>query len=141
MPSARGTSYLEKRLFTVAQKTLSYLSLKDSSVRIFLLSGAEMCELEKKAGMRRPGHVPNVLSFAEPKGFPHPETRRKLLGEVYVNKDLATYGFLELVYLLIHGILHLVGYSHEKKNDILNMEVLEREIYKKVLRNNNQRIF
>ncbi len=118
----------------VAQKTLSYLSFDNYSIEIFLLSAKEMRELEKKAGIRRPSHTPNVLSFAEPAGFPHPETKKKVLGEVYVNKYLASRGFMELAHLLIHGILHLMGYSHSKKNDILRMEALERKICEKIFR-------
>ena len=122
------------RLSVIAQKTLSHLSFKNCTVKIFLLSGREMREFEGKTGMRRANrHTPNVLSFAEPAGFPHPETEDKLLGEVYLNKGLAAHGFEELAYLLIHGILHIMGYSHEGKNDILKMEALEREICKKVL--------
>ncbi len=134
MPAARGTRDLEKRLSMVARKTLSYLSFKNSEVKILLLSGKEMRELERKMGMQRPRHTPNVLSFTEPAGFPHPESKGKLLGEVYVNRDVSEQGYGELAYLLIHGILHLLGYSHKKKNDILKMEALEREICEKVVR-------
>ena len=125
---------LAGRLSVIAQKTLSDLSLKNCTVKIFLLSGKEMRDFEEKTGMRRANrHTPNVLSFSEPEGFPHPETEGKLIGEVYLNKDLAARGFDGLAYLLIHGILHIMGYSHEEKNDILKMEALEQEICKKVL--------
>lgn len=132
---AGGSRHLNGHLSVIARKTLSYLSLKNSTVRIFLLSGKEMRALEKRAGIRTSGrHTPNVLSFSEPRGFPHPETKKKLLGEIYLNKDLSAYGFDNLAYLFIHGVLHLLGYSHERKSDILHMETLEREICEKVLR-------
>ena len=134
MPAVRGLRTLHERLSVVAERTLSYLCSNTSVVRVFLLSGKEMRALEKKVGMGRADHTPNVLSFEEPAGFPHPETKGRVLGEVYLNKDLAAHGFREFAYLLIHGILHLLGYSPTEKNDILRMEALERKICEKVFK-------
>jgi len=33
-----------------------------------------------------------------------------------------------LAHLVIHGVLHLAGYDHEKSRDALRMEALERRI-------------
>ncbi|OGZ53582.1 MAG: hypothetical protein A3B25_00570 [Candidatus Ryanbacteria bacterium RIFCSPLOWO2_01_FULL_48_26] len=135
MPAVHGSRNLSERLSVVAERALSFLSFDNSTVEIFLLSGKEMLKLEKRVGLRKAaGHTPNVLSFTEPIGFPRPETKKRILGEVYVNKDLAKHGFGELAYLLVHGILHLIGYSHTKKNDILQMEALEKKICEKIFR-------
>ena len=136
MPVIRGYRNIYDRLVLVARKSLKQLSFADYTVHIFLLDGTEMKKLEERAGLQKQkNHVPNVLSFPEPAGFPHPETEVKLLGEVYLNKDLASEGFEELAYLLIHGILHLLGYSHDKKNDILLMEETEWKICEKIFNN------
>ncbi len=134
MLAARGSRSLHERLSAVAERALLSLASPASTVEIFLLSSEEMHNLEKKVGMQRAGHVPNVLSFGEPEAFPHPETKKKMLGEVYLNKDLAVRGVQDLAYLLVHGILHLMGYSHAKKNDTLEMEHLEQQICEKIFR-------
>jgi probable rRNA maturation factor len=69
----------------------------------------------------------DVLSF--PLGDPD------LLGEVYISLQRAkvqarAYGLTyeeELKRLLVHGLLHLMGYDHIKKADRLTMEERERQ--------------
>jgi hypothetical protein len=76
-------------------------------------------------------YIPSVLSFVEPKRFPHPETRGKFLGEICLNRDLRPSGERRLGRLLIHGLLHISGYSHDKKSDTLKMEKLEKKLTQK----------
>jgi len=80
----------------------------------------------------------NVISFAMREGEDaglHPE----LLGDVIVSADTAARDAAEadlsfeseLCFLLLHGILHLLGYDHENGNeaDALRMEARERELF------------
>jgi len=80
----------------------------------------------------------NVISFAMQEGEGselHPE----LLGDVVISADTAARDAAEadspfvseLYFLLLHGILHLLGYDHERgtAQQALIMEEKEREIY------------
>lgn len=67
----------------------------------------------------------NVLSYPAPADMPRPDWDGRFLGELYVNPREARARGEQLQTLLIHGILHLVGYDHEQKKDILDMQAEE----------------
>ncbi len=80
----------------------------------------------------------NVISFAQQEGEGAgicPE----LLGDVVISADTAardaaeaeTTFFSEMCFLLIHGILHLLGYDHERgtEEQAAEMEAKERELF------------
>ncbi len=120
----------EKRLNRLAKMVLRNLKKSGKSVEILLLSERELGRLKARFGLKNKGKKPDVFAFPEPPGFPHPENRmRKSLGEIYLNREL---GVKRLKPLLIHGILHLAGYAHEKKNDILRMEAIEERLIREV---------
>lgn len=78
--------------------------------------------LNKK--FRNENKTTSVLTFVEPKNFPHPESPLKFLGEIYLNS-----GYLNkknLASLIAHGLLHLLGFQHKKKNDRIKMEAKEK---------------
>ncbi|HUZ92852.1 MAG TPA: rRNA maturation RNase YbeY [Candidatus Paceibacterota bacterium] len=118
---------LEKELDLAVRRILKKLKKPRTSVDVVLLSARELDRLKDRFGLKKPGKKPDVLSFPEPAGFPHPEKGPSLLGEIYLNRELAPE---RLRYLLIHGILHLLGYTHEKRGDILRMEKKEKELMK-----------
>jgi probable rRNA maturation factor len=74
----------------------------------------------------------NVLSFEGSSAGPHPAS----LGDVVLaletiageakqqGKSLGDH----VAHLVVHGVLHLMGYDHEKRGEALRMERLEREI-------------
>lgn len=76
----------------------------------------------------------NVLSFPAPEGFPRPDVKKgtKALGEIYLNPGYIEKHDENLVYMLIHGFLHLLGYDHKKKSDRIIMEKREQELLKKL---------
>ena len=86
-----------------------------------------MTRLKKKFLPREKG-LPNVLAFPEPEHWPHPEKKNTSLGEIYLNRDLVKGDIKELTKLLIHGMLHLLGYDHKKKNDRIVMERMEKRL-------------
>ena len=126
-----------------AREILRLLRLKNSRAEIVVLKDGEMNALRAKLKelvdfkgreakkIVREKQV-SVLSFPEPKGFPHPENGKKMMGEVYLNKDFARGRRDVILRLLIHGILHLAGYEHEGKRDTIRMEKREKEIFKKI---------
>ena len=73
--------------------------------------------------------VANVLSFVEPLNFPHPETKTRFLGEIYLNFIDSDKFVVSCQYLLIHAILHLLGYTHKGKSDRMKMEKKENHVY------------
>lgn len=134
----------EAYLRRMAAELLHSLSAKNSFVQIFLLPDSKMRAMAKKVGalprvrntkmgreLRADQHV-NVLSFPEKTQFPSLDGVRSL-GEVYLNYDWAEGKTEILVYLLIHGILHLLGYRHGKKRDTMKMEKLEKNLWRHVL--------
>ncbi|MDO8504631.1 MAG: rRNA maturation RNAse YbeY [Candidatus Liptonbacteria bacterium] len=139
-----GIKSAESGLRLEAEELLRFLGKQGVTAGIFLLSGREMLILCKRAGstgvikktkmgreLRRGEHL-NVLAFPEKTRFPAPGTAPSL-GEVYINYDLAEKKKETLTALLIHGILHLLGYRHEAKRDIIRMEKLEKKLWGHVL--------
>lgn len=74
----------------------------------------------------------NVLSFPAPKNFPRPDISEKALGEIYLNPEYIQSHGENLIYMLIHGFLHLLGYDHKKKGDIIRMENKEAQLLKQL---------
>ena len=120
----------EPKLLRLADKILKTLKVKGSTLDIFLLDNNSIMRL--KARFINKKTEPNVLAFPEPSHFPHPETKKKYLGEIYLNKDILKKSPDRAKALLLHGILHLLGYDHKKKSDILKMESLEAKLLKKI---------
>jgi len=66
-----------------------------------------------------------------------------VLGDVVISVDTAERDAAkarwsageEIVYLLIHGILHLLGYNHENtsRKESLRMQQKEKELFRKVI--------
>jgi len=121
-------AWTEKKLAAAAVKLMKQLNVRGATLDIFLLPHAEIKTL--KAHFIKKQTEPNVLAFPEPIHFPHPEIRRraKYLGEVYLNKDIVRKTPARAEALLLHGMLHLLGYDHEKKADALKMERVEKRV-------------
>ena len=98
---------------------------------VTLLSSRAMRRLTWKFLKER--GVADVLAFPEPKHFPHPETRSKVLGEIYLNTEEAKRRPSRLLFLVIHGVLHLVGYDHLTRRDRMKMGYLEERLLKRFL--------
>lgn len=82
----------------------------------------------------------NVLSFSQTEGE-HPGAQPDLLGDVVICADRAADDAAELgysndemvLYLLIHGILHLIGYDHEASPEAEAMEAKVERIFLQIL--------
>jgi probable rRNA maturation factor len=80
----------------------------------------------------------NVISFAMQEGE-GAGVQPGLLGDVVISADTAARDAAEagvafeseLYFLLLHGILHLLGYDHERgtEEEARNMEAREREVF------------
>lgn len=118
---------VQRRLEAAAGKVLVDLHIKNAKAAVFLLKHEEMRRLKVRFASKKCRGAIDVLAFPEPSGFPHPEESARFLGEIYVNKNLAKQGYRHLKFLVVHGLLHLLGYSHEKKSDIVKMERMEKK--------------
>jgi probable rRNA maturation factor len=120
----------EPKLARLAQKMLKALGVRAATMDIILLDNESIAALKARFIKKRT--EPNVLSFPEPAHFPHPETKKKYLGEIYLNRDILKRSPERAKALLLHGVLHLLGYDHIKKADMIEMEALEKKILKKL---------
>lgn len=96
-------------------------------VTVILLPNAELRRL-KKTHLRKDVPIVDVLSFPAAEGFPHPDSRFPALGEIYLNRDIAAKDPDRAEALVIHGLLHLLGYRHHRNRDRIEMEKLEKRV-------------
>jgi len=122
----------ERKLARLAQKMLEALGVRAATLDIILLDNEKIAAL--KARFIKKKTEPNVLSFPEPAQFPHPETKKRYLGEIYLNRDILKKSPERTSALLLHGVLHLLGYDHMKKADRIKMEALEKKTLEKFLK-------
>ena len=137
----------EKTTKKRAEKILKTLKIKNAAVEINLINNSKMRLINKK--FRGKNMATNILSFVESKNFPHPELKRgksgpknRFLGEIYLNiNKVADFSgnksHLGLDQLLAHGLLHLLGYIHNTKNDRMKMERKERGVLSRITTNLN----
>lgn len=110
----------------VLLRVLKVLRRERAAVFVYLVSDGEIRRLNGRFRGKR--QATNVLSFPEPKGFPHPEGGGRPLGDVYLAPDYIASRGENIVYLLIHGLLHLLGYTHDMERDKMRMERREASI-------------
>jgi len=84
----------------------------------------------------------NVLSFPANQHFPRPDLsgikRKNYFGEIYLNPEYIQKKGESLVFMLVHGFLHLFRYDHEKKDDRIRMEKKERQLMKFLTANDDK---
>lgn len=116
----------KKFLEKIAIKTLNFLNFEEKTeVSLVIIGEARMRKLNKK--YRGKNRVTDVLAFDYGEIFiclPQAKKQAKRLGHS-LEQELAT--------LLIHGILHLAGYSDKTKEDYNKMVKKQEEIWRKVI--------
>ena len=118
-----------KRLENLAREALVFLGHKDSFVEVNLVSSSLMRSLNLK--FRGKDSTTNILSFGVPQEFPKPhKTLPNFLGEVYLDQAYIKSRDENIDYLLIHGLLHLLGFGHERYDDRIKMTKLESKMRK-----------
>ena len=125
-PQARILKRFGQRLF-------SYLKKDNIQLEVYLVGDKEMGFLNRK--FRGKNKVADVLSFAADPKFVYPPSRLKRLGEIYLNisyvrKNDVNGRKLLMSKLFIHGLLHLLGYTHRWKRDRIKMESIENRLIK-----------
>ena len=114
----RRAPALAARLGRGARRLLSALRLGDAELSLLLVSDAEMRKLNRQ--WRGRDRTTDVLAFAQREGAGG--APGGLLGDVVISVDTARRQAAERGHpltvegerLLIHGVLHLLGYDHER---------------------------
>ncbi len=131
-----------KKFRKIAKTILTDLALPDAEVSISFVDDLQIQELNRRyRGRDKPT---NVLAFSMRDGefvSLHPQ----LLGDVVISVDTARrqsnrFGLNEMetiILLMIHGILHLLGYEHEgTKKGAREMTLKQKELLQKALQKN-----
>ncbi|CCQ91971.1 putative metalloprotease PERMA_1963 [Nitrospina gracilis 3/211] len=118
-----------------ARRVLSALDLENEELSILLTDDARIHELNLQ--YRDKDQATDVLSFPQDEDAVN-ETGDRLLGDVVLSVETADRQAHdhhlslqeELILLLIHGILHLMGYDHEtSRKDASFMKSKTQEIF------------
>lgn len=124
-----------RRLRARARRLLRVLGRTDAELSIALVDDAEMRELSGR--YRSLPRTTDVLAFALAEG-PHAERRGAMLGDVVVSVDTARAQARrarrslddEVLRLLIHGTLHLLGHDHARAAEARRMRAEERRLWR-----------
>ena len=118
----------------VINHTLEVMDAKESIFTIIFVTPEEIHELNKQ--YRRVDRVTDVISFALEDAHDVSLTDVRVLGDIYIcidrmKEQAIEYGHSEtreLSFLTVHGLLHLLGYDHQTKEDEEVMFGLQRKI-------------
>ena len=122
----------------MARSILDDLGLSDPEISILLLDDAQITELNRR--FRSRNYPTDVLSFPMA-GGPYPAINPHLLGDVVISVETALRQarerdcslHTEIAGLLIHGILHLIGYDHERSAaQRMKMRRLEKKLLQRL---------
>jgi len=120
---------MEKKIKIAAETILKILGISGRSLEVFLVPDDVMRDINKK--YRGKNKATNILSF-ESADMPCPPGSARPLGTIYLAPKYITNHNEDIRYLLLHGILHLLGYSHEKSaREAKVMERKEQEVISK----------
>jgi probable rRNA maturation factor len=115
-----------KEIRQIAERVLIEEGIEEGEVSVVLAGDELLLELNRK--YRGVDKTTDVLAF--------PFEEEECLGEVIISVDAArdqarAYGHSikeEIKILLVHGILHLIGYDHEVEEEASKMQARERGI-------------
>jgi len=120
-----------------ARRLLGEIGRPDAELSLALVDDAAIAELnERDRGRRGPT---DVLSYSLLEG-PHAERRGRMLGDVVISVDTAARQARrgrralddELLRLLIHGVLHLLGHDHAEREEARAMRAEERRLWRAI---------
>lgn len=133
---AAGRAFSAHQVKKIALGILELLDKNQAELSVALVDNAEIRKLNAK--FRAKDYSTDVLSFPAGDALP-PEAR--LLGDVVISVEKAKEQAKErrrslkeeMALLLIHGIVHLLGYDHERSaKEAKLMGRLEKKIYRKL---------
>ncbi|MGE5219082.1 MAG: rRNA maturation RNase YbeY [Chloroflexota bacterium] len=131
-----GRKYRSRAFKKIALAVLDIAGQKAAELSLALIGNGEMQKLN--ARYRGKDYPTDVLSFPAGVGLP---VAAPLLGDVIISVEKAAEQAkerrhpldYEMVTLLIHGVVHLLGYDHERSaKEARLMKRLEQRIYRQL---------
>lgn len=118
-----GVDFNYEYLHDVIKKTLAHEKAENSCFSIIFVGNEEIQEINKK--YRNIDKITDVISFAFEDNEDIVYNEIRVLGDIYVCiprmlEQAQTYEHSkkrELSFLVVHGLLHLLGYDHIKKEE------------------------
>jgi rRNA maturation RNase YbeY len=129
-----GRKFSSRKLKTIARKVLELLEQTEAELSLALVGNAEIRKLN--ARYRRKDYPTDVLSFPTDDRL---RAATRLLGDVVISVEKAKQQARErgrsldeeMASLVIHGVVHLLGYDHERSaREARLMSRLEKKIYR-----------
>ena len=125
--------YFEKKLKKIS-KILKFTKIRNITFTILLTNSTNMKKLNKK--FRNKNKPTNILSFPffTLKSLKLIKQKNFYVGDIAVsfeiiNSHSKNNNFIsEFDKLWVHGLLHLLGYSHKKNKDYFKMNKMEKKI-------------
>ena len=136
---------IKKNLFEKIIKLVLGAEKKQGEISVVLVNSQEIKKINKK--YRGKNEITDVISFSNKdvkNNFVlHP--KEKQLGEIFLcpeklkksAKESETDFDSEFARSFIHGILHLLGYDHKNKKELLKMEKKEKKYFQIVTNKGN----
>ncbi len=116
---------LERHLASVMRKVLQHLRKERCIVELTLLTDGTMRDYNRK--FRKKDRPTTVLSFDAKKRFPRPDLGEgRYLGELFLAPRYIKSVCQDIDLLAVHGVLHLLGYTHGARHARITMERRER---------------
>jgi len=131
-----GRKFPSRALKKIAQAVLDLVGQAGAELSLALIGNTEMQKLNAK--YRHKDYPTDVLSFPIEETLP---AAHRVLGDVIISVQMARQQARErgrttdeeMVTLLVHGIVHLLGYDHERSaKDARAMKRLENKIYRQL---------
>ena len=131
IPEAFKKEEISKLVNLVLEKTGAE-SFENKQINIKYASEEEIQFLNEKFYKKK--GITNVLAFTNHLKFPDEEAN--LIGEIalcikQIEREARVYKKAietRLKHMIVHGVLHLLGFDHKEKKDQLEMEKLESDI-------------
>ncbi len=134
-------SYLD----SLINRTLKHEQVKNANFSIVFVDEAKIQDLNKK--YRGIDKITDVISFAFEDNPDIVYNNMRFLGEIYIciprmimqAKEYEHSEIRELAFLTCHGLLHLLGYDHQTKDEEEIMFSLQEELLEKDERTKKER--
>jgi probable rRNA maturation factor len=130
--SRRKYGEIALSLGKLGRKLPAILGKRGMGFEVHLVSDPEMKALNRR--FRSKNRPTNVLSFEAGSVPARPDLGKNVryLGEIFLAPDHIRVKRENPNFLLIHGFLHLLGYTHKSRRDRIKMEKVEEKLCRRL---------